>query len=74
MEAFWKAMPPVTDKGIAFVVVQHLSPEHKSILAELLKRYTRMSVFEAQDGGEVKPNCAYIIPPNRDMALLGNLS
>ena len=55
---------------MAFVLVQHLAPDHKSILVELVKRYTRMQVFEVEDGMRVLPNCAYIIPPNRDMALL----
>jgi len=63
-------MPADTDPGMAFVLVQHLAPDHKSILTELVKRYTRMGVFEVADGMAVKPNCAYIIPPNRDMALL----
>ena len=67
-EAFFSAMPADTDSGIAFVLVQHLSPDHKSILADLVKRYTHMQVYEVEDGMEVKPNCAYIIPPNRDMA------
>ena len=69
-EAFFSGMPADTDPGMAFVLVQHLAPDHKSILTELVKRYTRMEVFEVADGMAVKPNCAYIIPPNRDMALL----
>ena len=69
-EAFFSGMPADTDPGIAFVLVQHLAPDHKSILTDLVKRYTRMKVFEVADGMAVKPNCAYIIPPNRDMALL----
>ena len=68
-EAFFAAMPE-DDPGMAFVLVQHLSRDHKSILSELLRRYTRMQVFEVEDGMVVKPNCAYIIPPNRDMALV----
>ena len=55
---------------MAFVFVQHLARDHKSILSELIRRYTRMQVFEVEDGMVVKPNCAYIIPPNRDMALV----
>ena len=55
---------------MAFVLVQHLAPDHKSILTELIQRYTRMQVFEVEDGMAVQPNCAYIIPPNRDMAFL----
>src|SRR3990167_2834964 len=69
-EAFFSGMPANTDPGMAFVLVQHLAPDHKSLLAELIQRYTRMQVFEVEDGMAVRPNCAYIIPPNRDMALL----
>jgi two-component system, chemotaxis family, CheB/CheR fusion protein len=69
-EAFFSGMPAHADSGMAFVLVQHLAPDHKSILVELVTRYTRMQVFEVEDGMRVQPNCAYIIPPNRDMALL----
>src|SRR5208337_1436439 len=69
-EAFFSGMPAETDPGMAFVLVQHLAPDHKSILSDLVKRYTRMQVFEVEDGMPVRPNCAYIIPPNRDMAFL----
>ena len=69
-EAFFSGMPVDTDPGMAFVLVQHLAPDHKSILTELVRRYTRMQVFEVEDGMEVQSNCAYIIPPNRDMAFL----
>ena len=69
-EAFFSAIPADSDSGMAFVLVQHLAPEHKSLLVDLVKRYTRMQVFEVEDGVEVQPNCVYIIPPNRDLAFL----
>jgi two-component system CheB/CheR fusion protein len=69
-EAFFSAMPADVDPGMAFVLVQHLAPDHKSILAELIGRYTRMQVYEVEDGVTVQPNCVYIIPPNQDMAIL----
>jgi two-component system CheB/CheR fusion protein len=69
-EAFFSGMPAIADPGMAFVLVQHLAPDHKSILTELIRRYTRMQVFEVEDGMMVQINCAYIIPPNRDMAFL----
>ncbi|MBM9518457.1 PAS domain-containing protein [Desulforhopalus vacuolatus] len=69
-ESFFSGMPAHTDPGMAFVLVQHLAPDHKSILTELIQRYTRMQVFEVEDGMSVQPNCAYIIPPGRDMAFL----
>jgi len=70
MEAFFTGMPGDVDPGMAFVLVQHLDPDHKSLLTELIQRRTRMKVFEVVDGMVVQINCAYIIPPNRDMAFL----
>ncbi len=69
-EEFFSAMPADADPGMAFVLVQHLAPDHKSLLTDLIQRYTRMEVREVKDGMTVHPNCAYIIPPNRDMAFL----
>jgi len=70
-EAFFSGMPANANPDMAFVLVQHLAPDHKSILTELVKRYTRMKVLEVKDGMVVEPNCAYIIPPGRDMAFIG---
>lgn len=69
-EAFFSGMPADTDPGMAFVLVQHLAPDHESILTELVRRYTRLQVYEVTDGTKVKINCAYIIPPNRDMSFV----
>jgi two-component system CheB/CheR fusion protein len=69
-EAFFSGIPGGSDPGMAFVLVQHLAPDHKSLLSDLVRRYTKMQVFEVKDGMRVEPNCAYIIPPNRDMAFL----
>jgi two-component system CheB/CheR fusion protein len=69
-EAFFSGMPADKDPDMAFVLVQHLAPDHKSILTDLIRRFTRMQVFEATDGVVVQPNCTYIIPPNCDMAFL----
>ena len=69
-EAFFAGMPVDTDPNMAFVLVQHLAPDHKSLLADLVRRYTRMQVFEVEDGMVVQPNCTYIIPPGCDMAFL----
>jgi len=69
-EAFFSGMPADTDPGMAFVLVQHLAPDYKSILSELIQRFTRMQVFEVKDGMVAQANCAYIIPPGCDMAFL----
>ena len=55
---------------MTFILVPHLAPEHKSMMVELLKRYTQMSIFQAEDGMRADPNCVYVIPPDRDMAIL----
>jgi two-component system CheB/CheR fusion protein len=67
-EAFFSGMPAAPDPGMAFVLVQHLAPDHKSVLSELIRRYTRMQVSEVEDGVRVLPNCVYVIPPGRDLA------
>ncbi len=69
-ESFFSNMPTDQDPDMAFVLVQHLAPDHKSILADLIRRYTRMEVFEVEDGMRVAINSIYIIPPNHDMAFL----
>jgi len=69
-EAFFSGMPADCDPGMAFVLVQHLAPDYKSILTDLIRRCTRMQVSEVEDGMVVQPNCTYIIPPGRDMAFL----
>jgi two-component system, chemotaxis family, CheB/CheR fusion protein len=68
MERFFKGIPP--ESGMSFVVVQHLDPSHKSILAELVRRVTPMEVHETTDNIEIAQNSVYIIPPNRDMGIL----
>jgi two-component system CheB/CheR fusion protein len=55
---------------MAFVIVQHLDPTHKGIMPELLGRVTPMKVFQVIDGMRVKPDCVYVIPPNKDMSIL----
>lgn len=68
-EAFFSAVPDDTKLGIAFVLVQHLDPTHKSILSDLIGRYTQMPVYEVKDSVAVQPDCVYVIPPDHDMVL-----
>ena len=67
LENFFAAMPP--DSGMAFVVIQHLSPTHKSMMAELLSRHTRMPVGQAKDGATAEANHVYLIPPNKCLTI-----
>ncbi|MEG4066457.1 CheR family methyltransferase [Microcoleus sp. Pol11C2] len=57
------------DTGMAFVLIQHLDPNHKSLLTEILTRQTQMPVSEVKDGMVVEANQVYIIPPNTKMVL-----
>ena len=70
-EAFFKACP--ADTGMAFVLVSHLSPNHHSLLTEILQRSTSMQVTQVIDQDRVVPNHVYIIPPGHDMALLNGV-
>ena len=58
--------------GMSYVLIQHLDPNHKSLLAEILARSTLMPVCEVTDGMEIEPNCVYVIPPNTQMILVGS--
>jgi len=71
LEAFGQFFAHVpADSGMAFVLVPHLDPTHKGMMPELLQRFTKMQVFQAEDGVKVRPNCVYVIPPNTDMSIL----
>ncbi|NTW50685.1 MAG: chemotaxis protein CheR, partial [Chlorobiales bacterium] len=67
LERFFDTMPPET--SMAFVVVQHLSPDFKSLMDELLARHTRMPIHRVIDGMEVEPGNIYLIPPKKDMVI-----
>lgn len=60
-------MSSVSD--ISFVVVQHLSPDYKSLMAEILAKHTKMKVVQAENEMEVEPNCVYLIPPKNNMII-----
>lgn len=68
LEKFLSHVPAAS--GMAFVIVQHLAPEHVSALPELLQHHTLMPVVEITDGMVVRPNCVYTIPPAKDLTLL----
>jgi two-component system, chemotaxis family, CheB/CheR fusion protein len=55
--------------NFAFVIVQHLSPDHKSLMGELLSKHTTMKIIEAADNMRLMPNCIYLIPSRKVMTL-----
>jgi two-component system CheB/CheR fusion protein len=68
LEEFFAEIP--ADCGMAFVIIQHLDPTHKGMLAELLQRITKMHVYTVTDRMKVKPNSLFVIPPNKSMSIL----
>jgi two-component system CheB/CheR fusion protein len=67
LDAFFDAMP--AESGMAFVVIQHLSPDYKSLMAELLSKHTDMAVRRAEEGMAVEANTVYIIPPRKNLRM-----
>jgi len=65
--ALLKALP--SKSGMAFVLIQHLEPQHESALASLLSKATAMPVVEVSNGMAVERNHVYVIPPNKDMTI-----
>ena len=70
LDAFKKFFSKIpADSGIAFVLVPHLDPTHDSLMVDLIARQTRMPVCEAEDAMPIEPNCVYVIPPNKYLAI-----
>ena len=61
------------DSGAAFVVIQHLSPDFKSLMKELLQRRTEMAVYRVSEGMKLQPNSVYLIPPGKTLEVKENL-
>jgi len=68
LEQFFQNVPKKC--GIAFVVIQHLDPNHVGIMPELLQRTTEMKVVQVTDHLQIEPNHVYVIPPNKSMSIL----
>jgi two-component system, chemotaxis family, CheB/CheR fusion protein len=68
LESFFSTMP--VNCGMSFIVVSHLDPKHSSMLPDLLRRYTKITVDQAQDGMRVERDHIYVITPNKEMTLV----
>ena len=66
-QKFFAALP--AQPGMAFVLVQHLSPDHESTLAELIQTRTQMTVTQVTDHPDVEPNRVYVIPPGKHLEM-----
>jgi len=67
IETLVRHLPP--DTGMGFVIVQHLSPDYKSLMVEILSKKTTIPVYLAKDGLAVAANAIYLIPPKMDMKI-----
>lgn len=67
LESFFDNMPASQD--FAFVVIQHLSPDYKSLMAELLAKHTSMEILQAEDGMAIRPGAVYLIPRKKNMTV-----
>lgn len=67
LQQFFSYMPP--NSGLSFVVVQHLSPDYKSLMADILGKHTEMSVCQAENHMAVEPDTVYLIPPKKYMTI-----
>ncbi|NQU64158.1 MAG: hypothetical protein HQ517_07740 [SAR324 cluster bacterium] len=67
LEAFFSNLPPTSN--IAYVIIQHLSPKHKSIMSSLLAKSTEMEVTEIENEMEIQPNHVYLNPPDRNVVI-----
>ena len=67
LQAFFDAVP--TDLGIAYVVVIHLSPDHRSALPAILGAHTSMPVAAVTDTVPLEGNRVYVIPPDRRLEI-----
>ncbi|MFI5397465.1 MAG: chemotaxis protein CheB [Candidatus Binatia bacterium] len=71
LKRFFIAMP--ADSGLAFVLVLHLDPVHKSLVAELLSKHTGMIVLQVQEDTAVEANHVYVISPNTYLSIDGRV-
>lgn len=67
LKKFFDAVPDLPN--LAFVLIQHLDPNHESMMVDLLSRHTRMRVIQVTNEMAVESNTLYVIPPNKDLAI-----
>ncbi len=67
LQQFLTFLPSNT--GMAFVIIQRLAPNHKSLLADILKKYSAMPVSEIKDGMQIARNHIYTIPPKYNVEI-----
>ena len=67
LQQFFSCIPGNT--GLIFIIIQHLSPDYKSLMAEILGKHTSMMVLQAESEMEIEPDTVYLIPPKKNMTI-----
>ncbi|ORE90580.1 chemotaxis protein CheB [Aurantimonas sp. 22II-16-19i] len=70
LRSLFRQLP--TDLGLAYVVILHLAPDQPSAMSEILSICTTMPVHQVEDGPALRPDCVYVIPPDRELAIEGD--
>lgn len=71
LQDFFTNMP--ANNNLAFVVIQHLSPDYKSLMVELLSKFTSMNVVRVEDNMPIEKNTIFLIPPKKNMEIKGGI-
>jgi two-component system, chemotaxis family, CheB/CheR fusion protein len=69
MEAIHLLFDHTPEDGVAYVIIQHLSPDHKSFMAELLAKHSKLKIFEVEKNMYIEPNCVYLMPRGKNMTI-----
>ena len=70
LQNFFRLLP--NNLGLAYVIILHLAPDQPSALEQILGACTKMPVHQVKDGSKLKPNCVYVIPPDRELSIDGD--
>ncbi|EPR66582.1 CheR family methyltransferase [Cyclobacterium qasimii] len=69
MEAIHLLFDHTPEDGVSYVIIQHLSPDHRSFMAELLAKHSKLKIFVAENDMDIKPNCVYLMPKGKNMTI-----
>ncbi|MGY6523433.1 MAG: CheR family methyltransferase [Mongoliitalea sp.] len=69
MEAIHSLFDNTSGDGAAYIIIQHLSPNHESFMAETLTKHSKLQIFIAENDMAVRPNCIYLMPKGKNMTI-----
>ncbi len=69
MEAIHELFDHTPSDAVSYVIVQHLSPDHKSFMKELLVKHSKLKIYVAENGMKVISNCVYVLPEGKIMTI-----